>query len=204
MPVQLRLGGYTSSVDYVAKERWHEARLDVCPVHKGRSCGFTRHGTYARVEPPGTQVARFRCATARMTFSLLPDFLASRLSSTLDEVEQVVCVSESAGSLEAAADKLRPDIQLPGRLRWVHRRLKAVRTVLTVLVTLMPEQLPVAAKLSAVRVHLGTEQALMVLRERGEVHLGKLRSPLGFLPPPWGGGPRGGHLQHGMGADASG
>jgi hypothetical protein len=139
-----------------------------------------------------------------MTFSLLPDFLASRLSSTLDEVEQVVCLADSAPSLGAAADKLRPDIQFPGRLRWVHRRLKAVRTVLTVLVTLMPDHLPVAPKLSAVRVHLGTERALVVLRERAEAHLGKLRSPLGFLPPPWGGGPRGGHLQHEMGADTSG
>lgn len=173
-------------------------------MHKGRSCGFTRHGTYTRVEPPGTQVARFRCATARMTFSLLPDFLASRLSSTLDEVEQVVCHAQSARSLEAAAGKLRSDIQLPGAVRWVRRRRKAVRTVLTVLVTLLPEQLPVAPELSAVRAHLRTEQALMALRERAEVHLGKLRSPLGFLPPPWGGGPRGGHLPHEMGADASG
>lgn len=202
-PVQLRLGGYTGAV-YVAGECWREARLEVCPLHGGRSCGFSRHGSYPRVEPPGTRIARFRCPTARVTFSLLPDFLASRLSGTLDEVEEVVCRTEAAQTVERAADELRPDIQFPGRVRWVRRRLSAVRSLLVTLVTLMPERLPVAPNLGAVRGHLGTEHALEALRAEAQPHLAVLRSPLGFLPPPWGGGPRGGHRQHETGADPSG
>lgn len=149
-------------------------------------------------------MARFRCAKAGVTFSLLPDFLASRLRGTLDEVEDVVVRTEKARSIEAAADELRPDIEFPGRVRWVRRRLSAVRMVLVALVTLMPDRLPVAPQLEAMRSHLGTAHALEVLRGEAEGHLGNLRSPLGFLPPPWGGGPRGGHRPHEAGADPSG
>lgn len=202
-PVQLRLVGHTSAT-YVAEEGWRKARLEVCPLHGDRSCGFSRHGSYERVEPPGTRIARFRCPAGRLTFSLLPDFLASRLSGTLDEVEEVVCRTEAARSVESAGDELRPDIEFPGRVRWVRRRLSAVRLVLVALVTLMPERLPVAPELSAVRAHLGSEHALEMLRGEAQEHLARLRSPLGFLPPPWGGGPRGGHRQHEMGADPSG
>ena len=78
------------------------------------------------MRPAGIRVARYRCPTARVTISLLPDFLASRLSGTLDEVEQVVELAQGAGSLEAAAERVRPAavadaVTLPSALRWLRR-----------------------------------------------------------------------------------
>ena len=64
------------------------------------------------------QISRWYCPTGHTTFSLLPDCLASRLPGSLDEVEQVVAIVEAkvaAGeSIEKAAEKIRPDIELPG------------------------------------------------------------------------------------------
>lgn len=203
--MQLRLEGAYTCAGYVAEEAWEKARLEVCPEHGvGTGCRVVRHGTYSRVEPPGTRIARFRCMKSGKTFSLLPDFLASRLRGTLDEVEDVVVRTEQARTIETAADELRPDIEFAGRVRWVRRRLSTVHAVLVTLVTLMPDRLPVAPELRALRSHLGTEHALEALRREAEGHLQNFRSPLGFLPPPWGGGPRGGHRQHEMGADPTG
>ena len=194
------MSGYTSE-SYVLREGWREASLLNCPIHGGLECGFSRHGSYGRVRPAGIRVARCRCPTARVTFSLLPDFLASRLSGTLDEVEQVVCTTEAARSVEAAADVLRPDIELPGAVRWVRRRLSPVRTALLVISTLLPGLLPVTGDLRAVRSHLGSEHALMELRGMAEKYLGEIRWPVGLSPPKAGGVPRGGPRQHEVGAD---
>src|SRR5207237_597864 len=159
-------------------------------------CGLSRHGSYPRVEPPGTRVARFRCPVARMTFSLLPDFLASRLSGTLMDVERVVDVVNAARSVEAAADVLRPDIELTGAIRWTRRRTTAVRAVLMTVVTMVPALLGCAPALPALRVHLGTTEVLSALRGVAEPHLQSLRHPVGFLAPRGGGRPRGGARQH--------
>ena len=67
---------------------------------------------------------------AHTTFSLLPDCLAAKLPGSLEELEQVLSAVEEAPSLEAAADKLRPDILLPGALRWVRRRLTLAQVAL--------------------------------------------------------------------------
>ena len=139
-----------------------------------------------------------------MTFSLLPDFLSSRLSGELAEVEAVVLAVESARSVEAAADRLRPEIELPGAVRWVRRRLGPVRSVLMVLVTMLPELFDCAPELSALRARIGSEQALVALRGMAEGQLQSLRHPIGFLPPQAGGRPRGGARQHETGADPGG
>lgn len=57
---------------------------------------------------------------------MLPDCLAVRLSGTLAEAEAVVCAVEQATGLKAACEGLRPDIELPGVLRWVRRRVQTV------------------------------------------------------------------------------
>jgi hypothetical protein len=129
------------------------------------------------------RVARWYCADAHETFSLLPDCLAARLVGSLDEVEQVVVKVEGAASVEAAASALRPDIELPGALRWVRRRLGGVRTALLVLVTLLPERMGTRAELVAVRAELSSERALVALREIGAAQLSRLVRPLGFRPP---------------------
>lgn len=134
------------------------------------------------------QIARWYCPTGRTTFSLLPDCLASRLGGTLDAVEEVVASVETkvaaGSSIEKAAGEIRPDIELPGAVRWVRRRLGPVRMVLLALVTLMPGRLGNEPRLGSVHKVLGTEQVLMRLREMGAAHLGSLAPPVGFGPRP--------------------
>jgi hypothetical protein len=48
-----------------------------------------------------------------MSFSLLPDCLASRWPGTLLEIEDVVAKVENSPSQQAAADVIRLDIELP-------------------------------------------------------------------------------------------
>jgi hypothetical protein len=126
------------------------------------------------------RVARWYCPDAHETFSLLPDCLAARLQGSLDEVEQVVIEVEGAASVEAASAALRPDIELPGAVRWVRRRLTGVRTALLALVTLLPARLGSRTELVAVRTELASERALVALREIGAAHLPRLARPLGF------------------------
>ena len=134
------------------------------------------------------QIARWYCRTGNTTFSLLPDCLASRLSGTLDAVEEVVATVEAkvaaGSSIEKAAGEIRSDIELPGAVRWVRWRLGAVRMVLLALVTLMPGRLGNEPRLGSVRKVLGTEQVLVRLREIGAAHLGALAPPVGFGPRP--------------------
>lgn len=131
---------------------------------------------------------RFYCRTGRTTFSLLPDCLASRLSSSQDEVEQVVVAAEEARSQEVAAAALRPDIGVAGALRWLRRRLGPVRATVLALVTLVPTLQGVPAQLVSVRDALGTKRALVAIRSIAEKHLRVLAPPIGFGPRP--GAPR--------------
>jgi hypothetical protein len=184
--VQLRHTTALTSEEYVTQQAWRAASLARCPLHPGGSCGFARHTPYPRVEPPGMRVARFYCPTGHTTFSLLPDCLASRLSSTLAEVEEVVVAAEASPSLEQVAVHLRPDIETQGGVRWVRRRLRPVQVALLALATLLPRVLGVLGvpTLTAVQSILGAERpALERLRDLAG-H--QIRS----LPPPVGLGPR--------------
>lgn len=207
-PVQLRHQTALTSEEYVRQQGWRQASLERCPLHRGGGCGFERHGTYARVAPLGTLVARWYCPRGHRTFSLLPDCLASRLSGSLGAVEEVVAAVETkvaAGvSIEAAAGEIRPDIELPGAVRWVRRRLGPVRMVLLAMVTLMPGRLGSEARLLAVRDALGTMQALVRVREIGQRHLGKVAPPIGFGPRARPRSRRRRHGQHETGPDPPG
>lgn len=147
------------------------------------------------------RVARWYCPEAQTTFSLLPDCLSSRLGGSLDEAERVVVASESLG-MEAAAQALRvDDVELPGALRWLRRRRRGVRAAVLALVTAMPGRLGRVAEVRAMRAVLGTERALVALREIGADHLHVLPPPLGFHPP-WAARPvRKSRLQHETGPD---
>ena len=161
-----------------------------------------RHGTYARVSPPGTLVARWYCPTGRRTFSLLPDCLAARLTGTLAEVESVVRMAEQAPSLEAACGALRLDIELPGALRWVGRRVQAVHSALHLLRGLLPERFGgCVATLAAFADRVGVAAVLGALRGMALARLWALPIPLGFGPRPRPGGGRRGARQHCVGAD---
>ena len=120
-----------------------------------------------------------------MTISLLPDFLASRLTGTLAEVEQVVESAEGAESREAAVDVVRPAeaadaVTLPSALRWLRRRLVAVHAALVAAVTLVPSLSGCAPTLGAVRERLGVSEALVALRSVAATHLVAMSAPVGF------------------------
>jgi hypothetical protein len=120
-----------------------------------------------------------------VTISLLPDFLASRLSGTLAEVEQVVSAAEVAPSQEAAVEEVRPAfatnaVTLPSALRWLRRRLVAVRAALVAAVTLVPALAECPPTLGAVRARLGVSETLVALRSVAASHLVALAAPVGF------------------------
>ena len=135
--MQLRFATGRTSTEYVTQEAWRDATLERCPLHPHGGCSFARHGTYGRVEPPGTRIPRWYCPESHCTFSLLADCFAARLSGTLTEVEAVVRLAEQASSREAAADGLRLDIELPGVLRWLRHRIQPVHLALHLLRGLM-------------------------------------------------------------------
>ena len=200
-PVQLRDDCGLTGEEYVSQQAWQKASLPRCPLHPQGGCGFARHGTYGRVTPPGMRIARWYCPTGHRTFSLLPDCLAARLSGSLAEVEAVVRLVEQAPSLEAACADLRPDIELPGVLRWARRRVQRVHAALHLIKGLLPEQFPCEPTLAAFALCLGVSGVLVALRPLAEGLLPRLPSPLGFSPrrQPGGGGDR--PRQHDAGPD---
>lgn len=179
--VQLRYATSLTDEEYVCQRAWETATLSRCPLHPAGNCEFSRHTSYARKRPDGARVARYYCRTARVTFSLLPDCLASRLSGSLDEVEAVVAVAETASTLTQAAQQLRPELaDVRHALRWLRRRTMPVRAALTALVTLLPALSGVAPTVTVVREELGTGQVLMTIRELISDQLASLRSPVGL------------------------
>jgi hypothetical protein len=170
---------------YVSERAWEHATLDHCPFHPDGGCGLERLGSYGRIEPEGVRVPRWWCPKQRASISLLPSFLAARWSGTLAEVEDAVAAVEDGG-IAAAIDAVQPPdtedaIELPGALRWIRRRVAAVRAALIACVTLMPERFQgVLPTLRAFREALSSERVLVTLRELAERYLGALPVPLGF------------------------
>jgi len=201
-PVQLRFETGLAGDEYVNCQGWREARLERCPAHPAGGCRFSRHGSYPRVRPRGARVARWYCRTAHATFSALPDCLAARLSGTLAEVETVVATLEHSKSQESAADQLRPDILLPGALRWLRRRAQRVHGALVILRGAFPQHfLECPATVSAFRSQLGNIPVLPVLRAMADAQLTELPAPLGFRAQLERGGQRRSAWQHETGTD---
>jgi hypothetical protein len=181
VPVQVRFATELTSEQYVTQQGWTKASLDLCPLHPAGGCGVQRHGTYARVEPPGTEIARWYCRRGHTTISLLPDCLASHLSGSLAEVEAAVEAVEQAASVEAAAETLREDVELPGAVRWTRRRVQWVRALLTTLIGLMPEMFATCAPtLASFRTAMGTPDVLVTLRAVAAEQLAHLPVPVGL------------------------
>lgn len=184
--MQLLWKGPVADDRYVADRAWERAALCACPLHPEGGCGLQRLGTYGRVAPAGTRVARWWCPVARKSISLLPAFLAARLSGTLDEVEAVVSAVEQAGGVTAAVESVHPAeaagaIGLQGALRSMRRRVRAVQAALLAVITLMPERFAgVTPTIEGLRVALCTDRVLVALRELAARHLPALQAPLGF------------------------
>ncbi len=201
--VQLRHKSQLTSEEYVKQEAWKSANLERCPLHPEGGCGIARHTPYARVEPPGMFIARSYCEKGHTTFSLLPDCLASRLSSTLPDMERVVdAVEQRESSVEAVAEKLRPDIEVQGAVRWARRRVMAAAIALLVLKGLQPDVLArVSPTMGGFRAALGVEAVLPALREMAGAQLASVPPYVGFGPHATGGKTGRRRRQQGKGAD---
>ena len=198
---QMQLLFETSLSDeaYVAAQGWRLASLPSCPLHPQGGCSFSRHGTYPRVTPAGARVPRWYCPEGHRTFSLLPTFLASRLPGTLVALEQAVLHAEHASSIEAAANRLRPDdISLPSAVRWIRRRTYLVRGALIGALQAAPVLFrDCQPSLTSFQGRLPGTGVLMALRTTLAVYLPGLPAPLGFVA-------QGQHfqlIQHNSGAD---
>jgi hypothetical protein len=202
-PVQLRHETPLTSEAYLAEHAWVKASLATCPRHPGGGCGFARHGTYPRKTPTGIRVTRYYCPTAHETFSLLPDCLASRFPSDLDDLERVTIHVAASRSVEAAADVLRSEITLPSAVRWIRRRLTLVRTSVVLVAGLLGLDVGTAT-LAALRAAWDTDRVLVCARSRVAAHLTILPPPLGFGPRARRRPARSTARQHAMGADRAG
>ena len=172
---------------YVAGRAWERAVLVECPLHPGAGCSVVGHGTYERVSPPGMRVPRFLCETRGGTISLLPSFLASHVTGTLDAIEEAAAVAERALTRAEAVEELRPAdaeeaVTLPAALRWLLRRVAWARRAFMTLSTLLPALHGTAPTVAAMRVRLGTTSALRTLREMAIEHVQALPAPVGFGP----------------------
>ena len=107
-----------------------------------------------------------------MTFSLLPDCLAARLGGTLQSIEDAVAAAETAPSLARAADAVRSDaVHLPGAMRWLECRVRAVHRLLTTVRGLYPDRfLQCPAQVGAFRERLKSQAVLVGLRAQCAFH----------------------------------
>lgn len=89
-------------------------------------------------------------------------------------------MAEEYASQEEAAEALRPESLLPSSLRWLRRRIKYVREVLTILVGLLVSEC--APDLESFRREFGTDRVLTSLRAIALAHLPSLPPIVGFGP----------------------
>ena len=179
--MQIRYIVNVSPSEYKKQKLHEKAELHQCPIHPEGGCGIRRHGTYTRKHPIELKISCWYCRMGHTLISMLPDFLPSRLSETLKDVEEIVLEVQKYPSLERAAENIRPDIELPGAVRWVRRRINYVKDVLVRGAGILPqfefkslEQLQKIFKVDFVLPHL---------REILETHLHKLPHIIGLIPP---------------------
>ena len=200
--MQIRYATNLSAEQYVRQQAWHAATLNHCPLHPQGGCGFCKNGSYRRKFPDGAKIARWYCADGHMSFSLLPDCLASRLSGSLIEVEDVLSEVENSHSQEAAADNIRIDILLPGALRWIRRRIFLVKTSLSMLIELLPGLFSDChPSILSFRSFLNVDYVLPELRQVASSYLPILPPPLGLGPRPETKKLKKSHFQHKTGTD---
>jgi hypothetical protein len=200
--MQIRYATNLSAEQYVAQKAWKAATLNQCPLHPQGGCAFRKNGNYRRKFPPGTKIARWYCPDGHMSFSLLPDCLAAHLSGSLMQIEDILTEVENAPSQEAAADHIRIDIELPGALRWIRRRIFLVKASLRMLIQLLPGLFADChLSILAFQTALNVDYVLPQLREVASSYLPVLPPPLGFGPLPETKKSKKSYLQHSTGTD---
>ena len=210
-----------TSEEYLKGKIWLKVDPPACPFCKAPSgdgkpepCGLIRHGVYARVEPEGTLIRRFRCPRTGRTVSLLPTFLLSHCRGRVKPVEDLAVKVESRQREQrrrtgkrlpqfALAEWLRPEVGLAGGVRWLRPRLRVVRLFLLGVRSLYPQHCPPSpqAGVSEFRVLFGTGRVLAELRRLAECELHGLPRPLGLGPFKKCAAPGGEPRQHKSGLD---
>jgi len=179
--------------EYVTSRGWEQATLAACPLCPPGTCHLQGLGTYRRKVPEEAYVARYYCPEQHTTFGLLPDFYASRVPGTLDDIERTAAQVEASSGLERAAERVRPGdapgaVTLSVAVAWVRRRVTWVRALLVTVAGLFPELFAgVKPSLGVFRRRLGTSRVLVALRGICAPYLYALPPPLGLNPrTPWG------------------
>jgi hypothetical protein len=186
--VQLRLASTLTFEQYVTTRAWEQATLDACPLCAPGKCRLEPLAPYMRKVPVVAFVARFYCRVQHTTFSLLPDFYASRVPGTLDDIERAAVAAEAGGGTERTANTLRPAdvpdaVTLDAAVEWVSRRTAWARALLALVGSMLPERfVGVERSVRAFREHLRTSSVLVALRGICERHLHALPRPLGLNP----------------------
>lgn len=180
--MQIRYATHLSIDEYILNEAWKDAHLDACPLHPDGECKFSRHGTYKRQYPEGVKISRWYCALGHQTFSLLPDCLASHMSGTLEEIEDVIVQVENAKTQTEVAQQIRLDIELPGVFRWLRRRIGSVQIGLILLGQIFPSLFQRVPQISSLRSILNVDYVLPHIRKIAQEHLYELPPPVGFGP----------------------
>jgi hypothetical protein len=186
--VQLRLDSTLTFQQYVTTRAWEQATLGACPLCAPGKCRLEPLAPYRRKVPVEAFVARFYCLVQHTTFSLLPDFYASRVPGLLDDIERAAATVEAGGGVERTANALRPEdapdaVTFGAAVAWVRRRIAWVRGHLTIVGSLFPELFAgVERSVRAFREHLDTSSALVALRGICARHLHALPRPLGLNP----------------------
>ena len=186
--MQLRLESTLTFEQYVTERAWEQATLAACPLCKPGTCHLQRLAPYMRKIPAVAFVARYYCPEQHTTFGLLPDFYASRMPGTLDDIEQAAATAELAPSVEHAAAQLRPAespdaVTLGAAVAWLRRRLVLVRALLVTVIGLLPDRFAgLGLWVRMWRERLGTSRVLVALREICAQQLYALPRPLGLNP----------------------
>ena len=117
----------------------------------------------------------------------------------------MVRAAEQAPSLEALCKQQRLDIELPGALRWVRRRVQDVHGALHRIKGLSGEVFVlVEPTVTAFAAYLEVDAVLVALRGIAAAWLGELPKPLGFAPRRNRGRGAAPHVQHRAGPDPPG
>jgi hypothetical protein len=180
-----------TSEQYVKTQAWLNASISRCPI--GKKCegkAPIKNGTYTRKFPNGIKIARLYCQPCGVTFSLLPDCLASCYSATLVELEKTIKIIHECSTFDEAVSELRPDIEQQGGRRWLRRRVQRIQLTLLLVSTLLA-----TAPTKMVEIDLAE------LREKAAGAIYEIPTPVGFCHRPlshWNSAPK---HPHTMGPD---